>query len=552
MRRRLLFAFLLVTVPPLLLLSAATTRLLSSRLEEAARRQLDAGTRVVQTRIGEERERVRQRVAAAVDADLPHASADEANPASVIARRRGLDALELLDEAGRVLASHQWPAGFSLPDRDRAFGDSDFRLMTVAEGYGAAQVLALVSEKRGTWRGQPVLTRGGRFLDAPFLSALASLTGLEVALRDDLRKAWVASDTSRVASWADPDLAAASGRAEVGGASLRWAATPLAPGLLLVMASPPGPLDDALRELRRATLAIVVLALSAVVLAALVLSSRLARPLQDLRDGSLRVTEGDLGHTVPESAPGELGDLARTFNAMTAELRASRARLVQAERVAAWRDMARRMAHELKKPLFPIQLSLETLRRAVDRGETPSPPFLRATSDTVLGEVRSMNRVVDAFTEVGRLPRPRLVPTDLAEVVDHVLALYAARAGSVRVEKSLAALAPVPADPDLLARALGNLVANALEAMPEGGTLRLRTREDGEGALVDVEDTGTGLGPEAQAGLFVPFKTTKPGGTGLGLAIVQGIVSDHGGRVDVGRGPEGGARFTIVLPRVRS
>jgi len=247
-----------------------------------------------------------------------------------------------------------------------------------------------------------------------------------------------------------------------------------------------------------------------------------------------------------------LGDLARTFNVMTAELRASRARLVQAERVAAWREMARRMAHEHKKPLFPIQLSLETLRRALDRGDTPPPLFLRETSDTVLDEVRSMNRVVDAFTEVGRLPRPRLIPTDLAEVVDHVLALYAARAEAVRLEKSLASLPPVLADPDLLARALGNLVANAIEAMPEGGTLRVRTRLEGDGVAIDVEDTGRGLSAEAQAQLFVPYQTTKPGGTGLGLAIVQGIVSDHGGRVDVGSGPEGGARFTIVLPRMRS
>src|SRR5262249_54497064 len=125
-------------------------------------------------------------------------------------------------------------------------------------------------------------------------------------------------------------------------------------------------------------------------------------------------------------------------------------------------------------------------------------------------------------------------------------------ADPVRIEKSLAPLPPVPADPDLLARALGNLVANAIEAMPEGGTLRLRTREDGDGVAVEVEDTGRGLPAEAQAGLFVPYKTTKPGGTGLGLAIVQSIVSDHGGRVEVGSGPEGGARFTIVLPRVRS
>jgi nitrogen fixation/metabolism regulation signal transduction histidine kinase len=264
------------------------------------------------------------------------------------------------------------------------------------------------------------------------------------------------------------------------------------------------------------------------------------------------VAEGDLAGTVAEDAPGELGDLARTFNTMTTELRSSRARLVQAERVAAWREMASRLAHELKKPLFPIQLSVETLRRALERGAPPDPGFLRETSDTVLGELRSLNRVVDAFTDVARLPRPRLAPTHLSQVVDHVLALYAARAGTVHVEKSLSDLPPVSADADLLSRALGNLVANALEAMPQGGTLRVSTRAVAEGAALDVEDTGAGIKEEDRARLLTPYFTTKPGGTGLGLAIVQGIVTDHGGRLEVASTPGEGATFTIVLPRMRS
>ena len=552
MRRRLLLAFLLVTFPPLLLLSVASARLLGTRREDAARAQLDAGLRVAASRLEEERERARVRIHLVVQEDLPTAPADEANPAVAIARRRGLDALEILDREGRVLSSHHWPTGFGLPDRDRAFGDSPFRLETEAEGYGATRKLTVTAERRTRWRGADVTVRGGRFLDAEYFSNLSGLMSLEVGLRDEVGGEWIAGLRSPLAAWATPDLAKARGQVEVDGGVLRWAASPLAPGLLLVAAAPAGALDAVLDDLRRLTLWILAVALGAALLAALLLSDWLARPVRDLRDGARRVADGDLAGTVAENAPGELGDLARTFNVMTTELRSSRARLVQAERVAAWREMASRLAHELKKPLFPIQLSVETLRRALARGAPPDPAFLRETSDTVLGELRSLNRVVDAFTDVARLPRPRLAATDLSQVVDHVLALYAARAGTVRVLKSLADLPPVSADADLVSRALGNLVANALEAMPEGGTLRVSTRAVAEGVALDVEDTGAGIKEEDRSRLLTPYFTTKPGGTGLGLAIVQGIVTDHGGRLEVASTPGKGATFTIVLPRVRS
>ncbi len=552
MRRRLLVAFLIVTFPPLLLLSLATTRLLEKRLDDAAWTQLETGLRLARARIEEEREAARARVDAVVRDDLRSIASDDPNPASAIAPRRGLDALEILDRGGRVLSSHHWPTGFSLPDRDRTFGDSAFRVETVAEGYGAAQKLTVGAERRARWRGEEVLVRGGRFLDAAFLSGLSRLLSLEIGLRDEPGARWFADSRSPLASWTAPDLAAGRGRREAGGPDMRWAAAPLAPGLILVAGAPASGLDEALADLRRLTLWIVAAAFGAALLAALVLSSRLARPMRDLRDGAKRVAEGDLAGAISEDAPGELGDLARTFNSMTSELRSSRARLVLAERVAAWRAMAPRLAHELKKPLFPIQLSVETLRRALERGAPADPAFLRATMDTVLDELRSLNRVIDAFTEVARLPPPRRTPLDLNQVVDHVLNLYAARAGTVQVEKATADLPPVSGDADLLARALGNLVANALEAMPGGGTLRVRTRPVADGAAVEVEDTGAGLKEEDRARILTPYFTTKPGGTGLGLAIVQGIVSDHGGRLDVASPPGGGATFTIVLPAVRS
>jgi signal transduction histidine kinase len=163
--------------------------------------------------------------------------------------------------------------------------------------------------------------------------------------------------------------------------------------------------------------------------------------------------------------------------------------------------------------------------------------------------LRSLRRIVDEFAEFARMPRPEPRPTDVNAVVEKVLALHRAGAGAVRLETALSpGLPAIAADPDLLARALGNLVRNALEAMPQGGTLNVRTAARDGTVRVEVEDDGPGITEEQRTRLFVPYFTTKKGGTGLGLAIVQGIVSDHGGRVEVQSAPGAGTTFTLILP----
>jgi nitrogen fixation/metabolism regulation signal transduction histidine kinase len=329
-----------------------------------------------------------------------------------------------------------------------------------------------------------------------------------------------------------------------------------------VVAVPRTDLDVLRGDVLRLTLLIGAAALVVALLAALWLSGRIARPVGRVADAARRVAGGDLDDPVPVTSSDEVGALAEAFNAMTADLRASRERAVQAERVAAWREMARRLAHELKNPLFPIQLSIETLRRNLEQqsshAATPGPPredsaafaaLFRESSETILEALRSLRRIVDEFAEFARMPRPEPRPTDVNAVVEKVLALHRAGAGAVSIETALAAGLPtIPADPDLLARALGNLVANALEAMPQGGALRVRTAAIDGAVRVEVEDTGPGITEEQRTRLFVPYFTTKKGGTGLGLAIVQGIVSDHGGRVLVQSAPGAGTTFTLILP----
>ena len=555
LRGRLLAAFVLVAVPPLLLFAVFVMALVSDRLEVAARQRLGQGLDGVRARVSGLQRQADAAVAAIVREKLSSAAVSEAKAlaaADELGASHGLPLLEIIDGSGRVLSSRHWPAGVGLPEGDREVaGSSGLRWETVAEDYGAAERLAVVATRPGTWAGTPVVVRGGFLLDATMLGELSDLMGAEVALRDTARGRWVARADSPLAK-AQFDPSKGDGTADISGTVYRWAAAPLGASLWEVVAVPHTVLADVTGGVRRLTLGVAALALLAALTTALVLSGRIAGPVRALAARARDVGAGDLEHTAVEASD-EVGELARAFASMTHELRTSRERLVQAERVAAWREMARRLAHELKNPIFPIQLSIETLRRALDQeGAQDAQRFqalFRESSDTILDELQSLRSIVEEFSQFARMPPPRLAPTDLGDLVERVLALYRARAAAVRIETGLApGLPAVPADRDLLGRALGNLVANALEAMPDGGTLSVKTRAVEEGVALEVSDTGPGLTEEQRTRLFTPYYTTKKGGTGLGLAIVQGIVSDHGGRIQVQSTPGAGTTFTLVLP----
>ena len=568
LRGRLLSAFVLASVPPVLLLGGAVTILMARSFERTSARRLESGLRAAQTRLAELRRRAAAQVALVATQDLPAAAPAEDGDlhlAESLGQKRELAALEIVDAEGKVVSSRHWPAGYALEDRDGLFpGDPAFRIEKVASGHGAEERLALMPAHPGSWRGAPVTVRGGPFLDGDFLADIAAAANAEVGLRDEIRGRWFGPPDSPLGAWtAGPETSA--GQVVLRGTPHAWARAALTPGLSVVVAIPRTELDVATGHLRGLTLAISGTALVAAMAMALWLSARIARPVRRVADAARRVAGGDLDGLVPATSHDEVGDLARAFNSMTAELRASRERVVQAERVAAWREMARRLAHELKNPLFPIQLSIETLRRNLDLppkdaaahggarlDDAAFAALFRESSDTILEALRSLRRIVDEFAEFARMPRPEPRPTDVNAVVQKVLALHGARAGPVRVEAALdPALPEIAADPDLLGRALGNLVANALEAMPDGGSLRVRTAAADGSVSIEVQDDGPGITDEHRTRLFVPYFTTKKGGTGLGLAIVQGIVSDHGGRVEVKSAPGAGTTFTLILPARR-
>jgi two-component system, NtrC family, nitrogen regulation sensor histidine kinase NtrY len=281
---------------------------------------------------------------------------------------------------------------------------------------------------------------------------------------------------------------------------------------------------------------------------------RVTRPVEQLVGAAREVAGGNWSAYVPVTSADEIGQLADTFNHMTHELIEQRERLVQSERVAAWRELARRLAHELKNPLFPLQLTVENLVRARQQSPKEFDEIFRESTVTLLGEIANLKQIIARFSEFSKMPQPQFQSVQANELVQNAVRLHQAQFSAadhavIACKLELAEnLNPVSADPDLLHRALSNLVLNAIDAMPNGGTLTVRTRQENGRAFIEVSDTGVGITPEESARLFTPYYTSKPQGTGLGLAMAQSIVSDHGGKISVRSQPGVGTTFVIELP----
>ena len=226
---------------------------------------------------------------------------------------------------------------------------------------------------------------------------------------------------------------------------------------------------------------------------------------------------------------------------------------LHAQRQMAWKEVAQRVAHEIKNPLTPIALSAERIRKHVDRPTAESDSVIRKCSEVILGSVQTMRRLVDQFASLAQFPTSRPKVCDLNSIVESALALFAGRLQHIRIVKRLGGgIPPVMADPEALKRALANLIDNAAEAM-QSSLLRELTIETGliEGhttAEIVVADTGHGLNDEMRERLFLPYFSTKQRGTGLGLAIASKIIQEHSGAIRAEQNSPTGARFIIELP----
>ena len=289
---------------------------------------------------------------------------------------------------------------------------------------------------------------------------------------------------------------------------------------------------------------------------------RLVSPLGALASEARKVAEGTAA-PVEVRGRDEVAELALAFNAMIEDMETTRRRLHAAERVAAWREAARRIAHEIKNPLAPIRASIETLRRLRAREDPAFEGYFDEATKTVLQEVRRVTSIVDEFSRYARIAPPRPADVDPVEVAKHVVGLFQAEVDSITDNKdpqprlSLVAspCGGIKADREQLVQVLVNLVKNSLEATKpkEGkgyGHVRVEVEPAGpEAVRFVVRDDGPGVDAALLPRLFEPYASTKQGGTGLGLAIAQRIAVEHGGAIAYARGPQGGAVFRVILPR---
>jgi len=526
------------------------------------RRELDAR--------GAEVARQVERAAVSAGVQRIAAGSAEFDQAQQESATQDLGFLDVVQPDLTILSSAHWPARFGYKNdweiaaEDwHSAGAAFFARIPVPEG---PSVVALVAVRPTA--DKKALVAGGRMVDPAFLKSLGDAPGMRALL-------WLPPGEVVDAQGGKPDITklaglvnAARGRDAQATGTVQWTsarssseaflAFPLEhrgqiAGVLLA-----GTSLAAQFALENEILWIGVVAAVSGILIGILLgwwtTERVTRPVTQLARGARAVASGDWSARVEVISKDEIGELAAAFNRMTEQLAEQRDRAIQAERVAAWRELARRLAHELKNPLFPLQITIENLRKARKRSESEFEEVFQESTGTLLAEVGNLKTIIGRFSDFAKMPPPNFEAVDLNEIVENMMRLYDAQLkaeGSSKIDAQLD-LAEVSlriqADGEQLRRAIGNLVLNAIDAMPRGGVLRIASsREDGYVRL-SVSDTGMGLTEEECARLFTPYYTTKQHGTGLGLAIVQSVVSDHGGKISVLSSPGNGATFIIELP----
>ena len=515
----------------------------------------------------------------AMDLNRPQADASQYyNDARGIAQTQQLDFVDIVANDGTLISSSEWPARFGYKtdwvstEPDWNSKGAFLRRVDTPDAVDLA-LLAVRTVRVGEKR---LFLIGGQRLDQNFLATLVLPEGMRALLYRNLEQGFVPSElTDPRGPVSQPDLFSSmitevqKGRHELqrtitsGAApnsnSETFNALPLSGrdgdllGVLLVGSS-----RQSLIEMLNFIRALALLVGGAVILLGMILgwwvSARVTRPIEELAAGAREVAAGHWEARVQVRSRDEVGQLAEAFNEMTRQLAEQRERLVQTERVAAWRELARRLAHELKNPLFPLQLTVENLQRAREQTSEQFDEVFFESTATLRAELENLKAIVSRFSDFAKMPPPEFEAVDVNELVRNAVKLFEpqlAKVGRPPITPELYLDENLPrpqADPVLLRRALENLILNSLDAMPAGGTLTVRTSHRSGAVRLEVTDTGQGLTPEECARLFTPYYTNKRHGTGLGLAIVQSVISDHGGRIEVESAPGAGATFRIELP----
>jgi signal transduction histidine kinase len=513
--------------------------------------------------------------------------------AQTLAQDAQLDFLEIVGADGNVVSSAQWPARFGYPEPAAELTTTTF--LKREDLPNGASALGLFAARPIRGAEPAVHLIGGKRLDQSFLADLPAAPGMQISLYSDAganpspgtdpstvpSANFAAFDPARLLSATGPVTAAARYQSLIDSArktglpassilyltdhredSVNATAIPLKSEsgtvlAVLTVSISRGGMVEAQQHIRAIAYGVAAGGILFAIICSLWIAARVSRPIEQLARAAEQVAAGNWETHVPERSRDEVGQLARSFNHMTAQLTSQREQLIQTERVAAWRELARRLAHELKNPLFPLQLTVENLVRARALPPNEFDEVFNESTRTLGMEIANLKTIISRFSDFSKMPKPELEHVDAKDVIERVRSLYETTAATsnpvpqpIRFELDVSPEPmPLHVDPELLHRALSNLVLNAMDAMPDGGTLTLSANPLANHIEIRVSDTGAGLTPEECERLFTPYYTTKQHGTGLGLAIVQSVIADHSGTIAVESRPAGGATFVITLPK---
>jgi two-component system nitrogen regulation sensor histidine kinase NtrY len=591
-RTKLFLVFLITVLASVSLVAYGVTHYTQAAFEEMDAQRTEALVAQFQKEFAQRGEEVAHQVENVANAeitlrmalDLARSNADPSlyvHDATGAAQDHGLDFVEFVNADGTLISSAQYPARVGYKSdwvtATKDWKDSKAFLKKEELPDGVALSLTVV-------RTLPVGERnfyiiGGRKLDQNFLASLVLPTGMRTLLYRNVEQGFVATaltDANGQAAQADRFALIIE---QIQRTSLpvvqtvNWSTNPADAetfhaipllgrnnellGVLLAGSSR--------RELVALTLHIfqiaAVVAGAALLVGLLVslwVSARITRPVEELAEGAREVAAGRWDTHIHVRGRDEIGQLAGAFNEMTHTLTDQKERLVQTERVAAWRELARRLAHELRNPLFPMQITVENLQRAKQLENKQFMEVFNESTTTLRAELANLNAIVGRFSDFAKMPTPHFTRVNVNESLRDAVRLFEAQfheVGKPIITPEFFLTEPLPeidADAEMLHRAFQNLVLNALDAMSSGGTISLRTSQHDGNVRIEVSDTGKGLTPEECSRLFTPYYTTKSQGTGLGLAIVQSVVSDHHGTISVVSEEGHGATFRIELPERQS
>ncbi len=459
--------------------------------------------------------------------------------AQSLMKPRGLDVLVFLDATGKTLSSGHLPARIGEPTDplfEIAHAASNAESVVGVEintAEGLTERPAMVGVRSLVAGTQRVGVVGGILMNETRAQVLARLSGASVEM------VYQGKSVARAGEMTD---------------AFTIERVPLSPETELVLRFSNHDALETRDEVMRAVVVLAAVGLLFSVAAGIYLSRRVTGPVEALTSAAAQIARGEPGIEVRDHASSyELSTLIDTFNRMTADLKAANDRLLASERVAAWQEVARRLAHEIKNPLTPIRMSLETLLAASQR-EQLDPQFKRLFKDgaqAMLEEVERLRRIVDEFSQFARLPKAQLTAIDLAETASQIMALYTDHDGVSYSLESVPTLT-VQGDRHQLTQVLVNLIKNAEEAVLSngGGRIQVRVGLEHGNAYLEVTDNGPGIDASVRGRLFEPYVTSKPDGTGLGLALAQRMAHEHDGRLTVEPQVNGtaGTTFRLTLP----